>query len=572
LSEGAVTYRFLSVIGEGGFGRVYRARMETSDGFHKDVAIKVLTDPDPPRQLLQRFRDEAKILGLVRDRAFVTVEPPIVLGGRWAVVMEFIDGVSAGAMIHGGRVPPGVAVEIVGEVARALHHAFHMDGPEGEQLQLLHRDIKPDNIQLTPAGEVRVLDFGIARANFAAREFKTRHSLGGTPGYIAPERVQGIELPAGDVFSLGVVLHELVSGTRPRFAATVHLDTESDLAEIAAEMDVDPELLADPHAGPVLRLAAQMRAAEPEARPTARQVEESCRSLRQKLPAPYYRDWAEEKIPHRMELEKDELISQVLTATHGTLTIPSSVPAPPRLDRPSGPPETQLQNPLTNPGTGSNLALGALVGGGAALVLGGGGTLLLLVGMLGLWLWYSETDPVVKGPQLPVSDPTPVMPVEPDPAEPEPVEPGPAQPAPVVPVIPVEPDPVQPGQPQPQPVRPGPDTVVIALPDPEPAPRPNPGQVEPAPVNPVPVEPAAPTLPTGLVIVKTVPSGATVSEGGQKLEQSGRGYVLPVGRHRLEIKSPGGETYPITVMLKRGETVEICYSFDTNSACGAAVP
>jgi serine/threonine protein kinase len=562
LSDGAVTYRFLSVIGEGGFGRVYRARMETSDGFHKDVAIKVLTDPDPPRQLLQRFRDEAKILGLVRDRAFVTVEPPIVLGGRWAVVMEFIDGVSAGAMIHAGRVPPGVAVEIVGEVARALHHAFHMDGPEGEQLQLLHRDIKPDNIQLTPAGEVRVLDFGIARANFAAREFKTRHSLGGTPGYIAPERVQGIELPAGDVFSLGVVLHELVSGTRPRFAATVHLDSESDLSEIAAEMDVDPELLADPHAGPVLRLAAQMRAAEPEARPTARQVEESCRSLRQKLPAPYYRDWAEEKIPHRMELEKDELVSQVLTATHGTLTIPSSVPAPPRLERyPTPPPgETQLQNPPTNPG--SNLALGALVGGGAALLFGGGGTLLLLIGLSGLWLWYSEPDPVGKSPQLPETDRTPVqMPEPPEPVEPDPVEPDPVQPVPVVPVIPVEPDPVTPVPP-----KPGPGTVVIALPDPEPV-RPDPAPVEPAPVDPV-----APTAPTGLVIVKTVPSGATVSEGGKKLEQSGRGYVLPIGRHKLDIKSPGGEVYPITVMLKRGETIEICYSFDTNSACGAPVP
>ena len=109
MSEAGVNYRFLSVIGEGGFGRVYRARMETADGFHRDVAIKVLTDPDPPKQLLQRFRDEARILALVRDRAFVGVQPPITIGGRWAVVMEFVDGVSAGAMIHTGAMPPGVA-------------------------------------------------------------------------------------------------------------------------------------------------------------------------------------------------------------------------------------------------------------------------------------------------------------------------------------------------------------------------------------------------------------------------------------------------------------------------------
>ncbi|MEZ4242045.1 MAG: protein kinase, partial [Myxococcota bacterium] len=69
MGEGVVSYRFLSVVGEGGFGRVYRARMETSAGFHKEVAIKVLSDPDPPRSLLTRFRDEARILGLLRDRA-----------------------------------------------------------------------------------------------------------------------------------------------------------------------------------------------------------------------------------------------------------------------------------------------------------------------------------------------------------------------------------------------------------------------------------------------------------------------------------------------------------------------
>src|SRR5262245_47641725 len=149
LSDGLVRYRFLSVVGEGGFGKVYRARLETSEGFHKDVAVKVLSDKDPPKSLLQRFRDEAKILGLVRDRAIVGAEPPIRVGDRWAVVMEYIDGVSLGSLIAQQGIEPGVAVEIIGEAARALHNAFHMEGPDGP-LQLLHRDIKPDNIQVTP--------------------------------------------------------------------------------------------------------------------------------------------------------------------------------------------------------------------------------------------------------------------------------------------------------------------------------------------------------------------------------------------------------------------------------------
>jgi serine/threonine protein kinase len=268
VAEG-VRYRFLSVVGEGGFGRVYRVRMETDDGFNKDVAVKILGDAAPAAALLKRFRDEAKILGLLRDRAIVSADPPIQIAGRWAVVMEFVDGVSLGAMITRGPVPPGVAVEVVGEVARSLHHAWHQEGPEGQPLQLLHRDIKPDNIQLTPSGEVKLLDFGIARANFKEREFKTRHALGGTPGYIAPERTQGVELPAGDVYSLSVVLHEAVTGIRPRYAPTVEVTADRIEAPVE-DLEIHPHHLEDPDLMEVVRLAAWPPGCGPTPRATAR--------------------------------------------------------------------------------------------------------------------------------------------------------------------------------------------------------------------------------------------------------------------------------------------------------------
>ncbi|MEQ1505144.1 MAG: serine/threonine-protein kinase, partial [Myxococcota bacterium] len=334
MADAEVRYRFLSVLGEGGFGKVYRARMEAAEGFHKDVAIKVLHDPNPPRSLLQRHRDEAKILGLIRDRAIVGVEPPIRVGNQWAVVMEFVDGVSCGALISAGPVPPGVAVEIVGEVARALHNVYQMEGPEGQPLHLLHRDIKPDNVQVTPAGEIRLLDFGIARANFAAREFKTRHSIGGTPGYIAPERLHAIETPAGDVFSLGVLLHEIVTGDRPKYAPTVHLDGNGlpvvDTAEIA-EGPIPPDR------AEVLKLSAWMRADEPEERPSARDVERECRRLRNQLDGAYLRDWAEEHVPHRNDLAPDEMIGRVITATSGQLTL-TPIDGAERLAPPTVPP------------------------------------------------------------------------------------------------------------------------------------------------------------------------------------------------------------------------------------------
>ena len=308
LSELDVRYRFLALLGEGGFGKVYRARLEGAHGFHKDVAVKLLNRADPPPGLIRRFRDESRILGLVRDRAVVSVEPPVRIGPCWAVIMDFVDGQSMGHLLEAGPIPPGVAVEIVGEVARALHNVFHMDGPSGQPLCLLHRDIKPGNIQLTPAGEVKLLDFGIARADFAEREAQTR-GLGGTPGYIAPERLHGIEGPAGDVFSLGVVLHELVTGDRPTWDGT-------------------SQGHADPQIAEVVELAAVMRSVDAAKRPSAREVEKRCRRLRQRLDEPYLRDWAEDRVAPHSEMEADSLVGQVLAvrATDDTEEAPRPQP------------------------------------------------------------------------------------------------------------------------------------------------------------------------------------------------------------------------------------------------------
>ncbi|MEQ1566565.1 MAG: serine/threonine-protein kinase [Myxococcota bacterium] len=374
MAEG-VRYRFLSVVGEGGFGRVYRARIETDEGFNKDVAIKVLSDSSPPPSLLKRFRDEARILGLLRDRAIVSADPPILLAGRWSVSMEFVDGASLGAMILRRPVPPGVAVEIVSEIARALHHAFHQEGLEGQPLQLLHRDIKPENIQITPSGEVKILDFGIARANFKDREFKTRHALGGTPGYIAPERTQGIELPVGDVYSLGVVLHEAVTGIRPRYAPTVVIQNGT-IDAPSEDLEVHPSHLEDPDLMEVIRLAAWMRADEADQRPQPREVEDWCRRLRQKLPPPYLREWAEEEVPHRTDLPPDDLIGQVVTGGNVGVLTPSGSNTTPITDvrttndtgLGSGTPVSLPPSMVTPGAERSRMAMGAVLGGGVTLI------------------------------------------------------------------------------------------------------------------------------------------------------------------------------------------------------------
>lgn len=291
MNEGGRRYKILGVLGRGGFGTVYRAELLGEGGFTRAVALKVLNaEVAGLADVAGRLRDEARLLGLLRHRAILQVDGLVRLDGRWTVVMEYVEGVDLAALIARGPCPPGVALEVISEVASALHVAYHWASPAGE-LRLLHRDIKPSNILVTAAGEVKVLDFGIARAEFDAREAQTKSVLFGSPGYIAPERLDFVEAPAGDVYSMGVVLHELLAGTG--FGKTVgRLESQARQVRQGRE-----RLDAAGVPAEVSELVARMLAYEPGDRPSARDVERACRELRGRLAPPWLRDFAEEHVP-----------------------------------------------------------------------------------------------------------------------------------------------------------------------------------------------------------------------------------------------------------------------------------
>ncbi len=285
-------YHLKELLGAGGFGQVYRAELEGVGGFRKTVAIKLMkpvtTNPRTAEELLNRLRDEARILGLINHRAIVKVDELINFQGQWAVVMEYVPGVGLDAALERGPLPVGVALEIAEEVANALG-AVHNAQDRGRPLNLLHRDLKPANIHLLPTGGVKLLDFGIARAEFESREAATQEIFLGSPDYIAPERMELIEGPFGDIFSLGVVIYETLTGETLGRCTQNREVHQGKLRRVAA--------LADRVPGELVELMVLMLSMEPEQRPSARQVESICQLLRKRMSDQWLREWVEENIP-----------------------------------------------------------------------------------------------------------------------------------------------------------------------------------------------------------------------------------------------------------------------------------
>ena len=223
-------YEIQSPIGAGGMGEVYRAR---DTRLKREVAIKVLPDAfarDPER--LARFQREAEMLATLNHPNIAAVYGFEETPSASAIVLELVDGPTVAERIEGTApranspgLPLDEALEIAVQIADALQ-AAHEKG-------VIHRDLKPANIKITPAGTVKVLDFGLAKLNAPAYADDLPTLMGatepgmllGTAAYMAPEQARGGPTDARtDVFSFGVLLYEVLSGRRA-FAGDSVLDT-----------------------------------------------------------------------------------------------------------------------------------------------------------------------------------------------------------------------------------------------------------------------------------------------------------------------------------------------------------
>lgn len=203
-------YRIEGVIGRGGFGAVYRAVQQPVG---REVAVKVIRHDDPRTRT--RFFREAKVLSRLSDPAIVTLhdygEEP---DGLLYMVQELIEGRPLSIVLAGGRrFDTSRAVRIAIQILHALEDAHTQ--------QVVHRDIKPDNVMLTRgrggAEEVRVLDFGIVKMLADDDGYETtRGQTVGTPPYMSPEQTRGKGIgPATDLYALGILLHRMLLGRVP---------------------------------------------------------------------------------------------------------------------------------------------------------------------------------------------------------------------------------------------------------------------------------------------------------------------------------------------------------------------
>ena len=209
-------FEVLEILGEGSFGTVCVARV-SSDPLRRKVALKILKGAYATNdKILNRTRDEARLLSRINHPNIVRVERLMEVSGRPVVVMEHVQGVSLDALLLRFKdgLPAAVALEMIRQTFLALHVAYaEAISDDGRPMRVIHRDIKPSNILLSIHGEVKVVDFGIAKGEFDGREARTESVVMGSRPYMAPERLDGVnDSPAVDVYSSGMSLFELLTG------------------------------------------------------------------------------------------------------------------------------------------------------------------------------------------------------------------------------------------------------------------------------------------------------------------------------------------------------------------------
>lgn len=277
-------YRIREFLGEGSFARVYRAEFQGPWNFRKEVALKIVHHriSAANERFFRSLVNEARLGGLLKHPNIIEVYECGQVGDRCYIAMEYVDGTNLREVLsRTGALPRGAVLEIGIQSCRGLHHA-HQVSQGGTSLDLVHRDVKPDNFMISRQDLVKIMDFGIAKARLNMYQTAPGGITRGTPLYMSPEQIAGRELTRrSDIFALGAVLGELACG-RPIFED----DNLMAILNRALRCDVEPGLArveaAFADLVPVLR---RCLAPDPEDRyPTAESLAADLLALKARYP------------------------------------------------------------------------------------------------------------------------------------------------------------------------------------------------------------------------------------------------------------------------------------------------
>lgn len=249
-------YELTSRIAIGGMGEVWRGRDTV---LAREIAAKIMKEEYLSDQtFLDRFRAEARSMGAVSDPGIAGVFDYGEENGSPYLVMEYVPGEALSAILdRNGGMPERDVLDVGAQAAQALH-AAHRSG-------VVHRDVKPGNILITPDFRVKITDFGIARVADQAPLTKTGQVMG-TAQYLAPEQATGKgSIPKSDIYSLGIIMYEALAGVRP-------FTGESQVEIAIAQVNRHHPPLPDTVSEPVRRLVDAMLAKNPDDRPDSGQA------------------------------------------------------------------------------------------------------------------------------------------------------------------------------------------------------------------------------------------------------------------------------------------------------------
>lgn len=213
-------YRVVEKLESGGMAEVFRAESEGLQGFKKQVAIKrVLPHLSEKKRFIAMFLDEARLSAQLSHSNCVQVFDIGVGDNAYFIVMEYVDGANLKAVAEGYKkqakdFPVPAAAFIAHEICKGLAYAHELRDSNGESLHIVHRDMSPPNVLITKFGEVKIVDFGLAKAS-SQLERSEPGIIKGKFSYLSPEAAMGQEVDARtDIFAVGIILWELLAGQR----------------------------------------------------------------------------------------------------------------------------------------------------------------------------------------------------------------------------------------------------------------------------------------------------------------------------------------------------------------------